>query len=168
VAGSATQDLSLSIGQLPAITSVASTAFTVGAAGSSRDHDRLVDGDAHRDRRPAAGVSLTDNGNGTATISGTPAAGTNRLLATRNQCYEHGGRHEPVVRSFRLPGPAFTSASSTTGTVGTALSFTVGTTGFPAPYISSSSSMPAGLTLTDNADGTATISGIPTSAGPPP
>ena len=166
VAGSATQDLSLSIGQLPAITSVASTAFTVGAAGSfSVTTTGSLTATLTETGALPAGVSLTDNGNGTATISGTPAAGTTgswplEISATSTV--------DATSQSFDLSVyqvPAFTSASSTTGTVGTALSFTVGTTGFPAPYISSSSSMPAGLTLTDNADGTATISGIPTSAG---
>ena len=166
VAGTATQDLSLSVGQPPAITSAASTAFTVGAAGTfSVTTTGSVTATLTETGTLPTGVTFTDNGNGTATISGTPAAGTTGSWPISIAATSAVGS---TTQSFALSVyqlPAFTSASSTTGTAGTALSFTVGTTGDPAAYISSSSPLPSGLTLTDNADGTATIAGTPTSAG---
>jgi len=61
--------------------------------------------------------------------------------------------------------PAFTSASSTTGTVERPFR-SRSYHRVPGPLYQLFQLVPAGLTLTDNADGTATISGIPTSAGP--
>ena len=57
--------------------------------------------------------------------------------------------------------PAITSANSTTFTVGSPGTFSVTTTGAPAPAISESGALPAGVTLTDNSDGTATLAGTP-------
>lgn len=61
--------------------------------------------------------------------------------------------------------PAITSADSTSFTVGVAGSFTVTTSGMPVPALSESGALPAGLSFTDNGDGTATISGTPSQAG---
>jgi hypothetical protein len=61
--------------------------------------------------------------------------------------------------------PAFTSPTSTTFRQGAAGSFTVAASGSPAPAITESGALPSGLTLTDNGDGTATITGTPTTSG---
>ena len=58
--------------------------------------------------------------------------------------------------------PAFTSAASTTFTVGTAGSFTVTATGLPAPTLSESGALPSGVTF--NAT-TGVLSGTATAAG---
>ena len=42
------------------------------------------------------------------------------------------------------------------------------TTGYPAPTITESGTLPAGLTFKANSNGTATISGTPTAAAVPP
>ena len=55
--------------------------------------------------------------------------------------------------------PAITSSNSATAIVGTPFSFTVTTTGAPTPALTESGALPAGLTFTDNGDGTATIAG---------
>ncbi len=60
-----------------------------------------------------------------------------------------------------LPGLRFTSAAATTFTAGTAGTFTVTTAGNPAPIITSSGALPAGVTVVDNGDGTATLAGTP-------
>jgi hypothetical protein len=60
--------------------------------------------------------------------------------------------------------PKITSAATTTATIGTALSFTVKTSGYPAPTITESGALPAGVTFT-NANGTATITRTPTTSG---
>lgn len=59
--------------------------------------------------------------------------------------------------------PAITSGDNTTFTVGTAGTFPVATTGFPSPSLSESGALPAGVTFTDNGDGTATLAGTPAS-----
>jgi predicted outer membrane repeat protein len=61
--------------------------------------------------------------------------------------------------------PAITSANHAAFTVGVSSSFTVKTTGVPVPAISESGALPAGVTLTDNGNGTATLGGIPTTGG---
>ncbi len=76
------------------------------------------------------------------------------------------------ITSFKFPNcgsttqaPAITSLDSTTFTVGTAGTFTVTTTGSPTPALTESGTLPSGVTFADNHDGTATLSGTPTSAG---
>ena len=49
--------------------------------------------------------------------------------------------------------------------MGQANTFTIKTTGFPAPTIGTVSSLPPGLTFTNNGNGTATISGTPLPTG---
>jgi len=58
-------------------------------------------------------------------------------------------------------GPAITSAASATFSVGISSSFTVTTSGSPAPSIGWSGTLPQGISLKDNGNGTATISGSP-------
>jgi hypothetical protein len=57
--------------------------------------------------------------------------------------------------------PAFASGASDTVPSGTAFSYSVTTTGTPTPAISlaSGSTLPGGVTLTDNGNGTATLAG---------
>ena len=56
-----------------------------------------------------------------------------------------------------------TSTGHATAIVGTPFSFTFTTTGSPTAALSESGGLPAGLTFTDNHDGTATLSGTPAS-----
>jgi len=55
--------------------------------------------------------------------------------------------------------PSITSVNNATFDVRVPGSFTVTTTGFPAPSLSAVGNLPAGLTFTDNGDGTATLGG---------
>ena len=58
--------------------------------------------------------------------------------------------------------PAFTSADNAAFNVGSAGSFTLTTTGVPTvSAITISGTLPAGMTFTDNLDGTATLAGTP-------
>jgi Ca2+-binding RTX toxin-like protein len=57
--------------------------------------------------------------------------------------------------------PAITSPSSATFPIGQAGTFTVIATGAPTPTLPVPSGLPAWLSLTDNGDGTATLSGTP-------
>jgi hypothetical protein len=107
------------------------------------------------------GLTFTDEGNGNATITGTPtgANGIYPLTIT-------AGDGLSSTQSFTLTigqAPALTSAGSAMFTAGASGSFAVTTTsGFPtSTTISESGTLPAGLTFTNNGNGTATISGTP-------
>jgi hypothetical protein len=115
-----------------------------------------------------AGVTLTDNGDGTATLAGAaPAgsAGTYPITITAAN-----GVGSPATQAFTLTvttatsAPAITSSAADTATFGVPFSFTVTTTGYPAPKITRTGALPAGVTFTSNSDGTATISGTPAKA----
>jgi DNA-binding beta-propeller fold protein YncE len=119
-----------------------------------------------------AGITLTDNGNGTATLSGTaPAgpAGSYPITVTAAN-----GVGSPATQAFTLTvttaasAPAVTSAPAAAATFGTVFGFTVTTDGYPVPRISQTGTLPPGVHFAGNGDGTATISGTParTALGP--
>ncbi len=102
-----------------------STTFTVGTAGSftvtatGTPTPTLTETGAL-----PSGVTFVNNGNGTATLSGTPAAGTGGSYAITITA--NNGVGTPATQSLTLTvnqAPAITSANSTTFTVGTAGSF---------------------------------------------
>ncbi len=108
-----------------------------------------------------AGIAFTDNGNGTATFSGTPTSGS-------------GGQYPITVTATAGPAsisrayvitvdeaPAITSPSIAGFLLGTAGSFTVTTNGYPAPAMTIAGTLPRGLRFVDNGNGTALISGTP-------
>jgi streptogramin lyase len=113
-----------------------------------------------------AGVKFTDNGDGTATLSGTPsgaAAGIYPLIFTAKNS---AGTD---IQDFTLTItkiPVFNAilTKSLTAVVGTAFSMTVTTSAYDTAQLAESGTLPAGLSFRDNGGGTATISGTP-SAG---
>jgi hypothetical protein len=116
-----------------------------------------------------SGVTFTDNGNGTASLAGTPdpgTAGSYPITITATN-----GLSPDATQSFTLNvagtafAPSITSASSTTFDQGSAGSFAVTTLAEPSAQLSESGALPAGVTLTDNGDGTATLAGTPTDQG---
>ena len=126
-----------------------------------------------------AGLSFVDHGDGTAAITGTPsAAGSADVVVTADDGVGGPVSVEETVNVDTSPSFAGTSATSScaapdvaatssTFTVGTNGTWTVCTGGTPAPSIALSSvtcaatgaALPTGLTLTDNGDGSATLSG---------
>jgi hypothetical protein len=113
-----------------------------------------------------AGVTFTDNGNGTASLAGTPAPGSGGaypLTLTADN-----GIGGPVTQDLTLTvdgKPSFTSGSTATFAIRQAGSFTVAAAGFPTPALGESGSLPTGLTFSGNANGTATIHGTPKESG---
>jgi YVTN family beta-propeller protein len=112
-----------------------------------------------------SGITFTDNGNGTASLSGMAAVGTaGRYPITITAS---NGVGSPATQAFTLTvttaaaAPTITSPPTTADTFGGLLSFTVTTTGYPVPSISKTGTMPPGVHFAGNGDGTATISGIP-------
>ena len=149
-------------GQAPGITSANHTTFTVGSAGSftvtscGYPKPSLSESGAL-----PSGVSFVDNGNGTATLSGTPAVGSGGTYLFTITA-SNGGSN--ATQHFTLTvdqAPAIGSANDTTFTVGGLGSFTVDGSGFPTPSLLESGALPSGVTFTDNGDGTASLSGTP-------
>ncbi|MDQ2838411.1 MAG: putative Ig domain-containing protein [Actinomycetota bacterium] len=168
VAPDATQAFTLTVNSTPAITSADHTTFAVGAAGTftvtttagTPPATTLSDGSATL----PSGVSFTDNGDGTATLAGTPAAGTGGTYSLTITA--SNGVPPDATQTFTLTVtdvPAFSSANSTAFTVGTAGNFGITTTpGYPtATALTETGALPAGVSFTDNGDGTATLTGTP-------
>jgi hypothetical protein len=109
-----------------------------------------------------SGVTFKDNGNGTATLGGTPAAGSAGSYPITITA--SNGVGTPANQSFALTVsqvPTITSANNTTFAVGTAGTFTVTTTGTPTPSLTETGALPSGVTFKDNGNGTATLGGTP-------
>jgi hypothetical protein len=172
-----TQPFTLTVNQAPVITSVNQTTFTVGTAGTFTvtttgfPAPTLTNANftGCTTSTLPSGVTFTANSNGTATLAGTPGAGTGRTYAL---CLNASNGVNPnATQSFTLTvdqAPVITSVNQTTFTVGTAGTFTVTTTGFPAPTLTNAnftgcttSTLPSGVTFTANSNGTATLAGTP-------
>ncbi len=106
--------------------------------------------------------TVVDNGNGTADITMTSGTGTCSVFYDQagNANYSAASQIQQDVTATE--GPVFTSADNTSFDMGFPGSFTVTAVGNPMTMtITSVGSLPAGVTLTDNGDGTATLAGIP-------
>ena len=163
----ASQSFTLYVDQAPVFTSANSAVFTIGVAESftvttaAYPTASLIEA-GHL----PTGLTFVDNGNGTGTLSGTPTVfnGGDFAIAFTAK----NGVGSPVTQAFTIilqQAPAFTSANSATFAYGVSNSFTVTTVGFPAPSIAEAGGLPPGVTLVDNHNGTATISGIPSAGG---
>ncbi|MEY2518471.1 MAG: hypothetical protein QOF24_230 [Verrucomicrobiota bacterium] len=169
VTPNATQNFTLTVQQAPAITSANNTTFKVGTAGTFSVTTTGFPTNASMAISEAgalpSGVTFVNNNNGTATLAGTPAAGTGGtypLTITASN-----GVTPDATQSFTLTvqqAPAITSANNVTFTTGIAGTFSVTTTGFPtnaSMVISESGALPGGVTFVNNNDGTATLAGTP-------
>jgi hypothetical protein len=110
------------------------------------------------------GLRWTENGNGTATLAGTPRAYQGGLYHLRFVASSSIGT---VTEAFRLTvaqAPAVTSASSAKAVRDHVFRFTFKSTGYPMATITRTGSI-RGMTFTTKSNGTATLSGRPTKAG---
>ena len=162
----ATQAFTLTVTQVPAITSANNTTFTAGTAGSfTVSATGYPTPSLSETGALPSGVTFVDNHNGTGTLSGTPAAGGVFSISFSAQ----NGIGSPATQAFTLTvsqAPAITSANNVTFVVKTAGSFTVTTTGYPISSITEKGTLPKGLKFVDNKNGTGTLSGTPTATGP--
>jgi uncharacterized repeat protein (TIGR01451 family) len=115
-----------------------------------------------------AGLAFADNGDGTASLTGTPACGTAgtyplSISATNGAGSPATQTLSLVVATAPSAKPSFTSAGSANATLGTPFTFTVTASCNPLPSISMTTTN--GISLTDNHNGTATLSGTPTTSG---
>jgi Putative Ig domain len=175
VAPDATQNFTLTITRPPLILSVNNATFVVGTANSFTITTRNTQAKttlSFTGNLPG-GVTFVPHNNGTATLSGTPAPGSEGIYFLTITA--SNGSHPDAVQVFTLTvqdaapvthAPAITSAASTTFTVGTEGIFTIHTTGTPTASITLSGTLPAWLTFIDNTDGSATLDGIPDPGGP--
>ena len=145
----------------PAITSADNAAFTVGQAGSfTITTTGFPTPSLSETGTLPSGVTFVDNGNGTATLAGTPQVGTGGIYPLTFTA----ANGFSATQNFTLTvnqAPAITSATSTTFTTGFAGSFTVTTTGFPTPTLSETGVVP-GVSFNP---ATGVLSGTPSMAG---
>ena len=109
------------------------------------------------------GLTFTNNGNGTATLSGTLATGT--AGAYKITVTAHNGVGTDASQTFTLTvdqPPSITSAANATFSVGTQGSFNVIAAGFPTPTLSESGTLPAGVTFNPASN---ILSGTPKASG---
>ncbi len=169
--------LSLAPSKPSTITSPRATTFHVGTFGSFT----LTASGSPTPRFSAsgalpAGVTFADDGNGTATVSGTPgpgSAGRYEFQVTAANGVPPDATQDVVIRvTGPGPGPrtragsatapgSFTSAPAAGATRGTPFAFQIAASGSPAPRIKLVGRLPRGITFHDNGDGTASLSGTP-------
>ena len=172
----ATQNFTLTIARPPRITSVNNATFVVGTAKTFTITTRstVPKSTLSFTGTLPGGVTFTPLSNGTATLSGTAAAGSkgvyfltitaaNGTLPNAVQLFTLTVQNTAPV----LHAPAVISPASTTFTVGTEGTFTVHTTGVPTATLSLTGTQPSWLSFIDNTDGTATLTGIPDPGGNP-
>ncbi len=167
IASGASQTLNLAP-VAPAITSSTTATSTVGAAFSTTVHTTGIPTAAITETGALpTGLTFTDNGDGTATIAGTPAAGTGGSYPITITATNSAGTTTQSFVLTNAQAPAITSAATATFSTGVLGSYQVTTTGYPAPAITETGALPLGLSFVDNGNGSATISGTPdpTAAG---
>jgi CSLREA domain-containing protein len=152
----------ISVGGAPVITSASSRTFTAGSAVSftvTTTGSPTV-GLTEAGALPS-GVSFVAIGNGTATLSGTPTAGSGGIYPIIIAASNEVGMARQNFTLTVDQSPAITSASSATFAANRAGTFTITSIAFPVSVLSESGALPSGVTFTDNGNGTASLAGTP-------
>jgi FG-GAP-like repeat/Putative Ig domain/RTX calcium-binding nonapeptide repeat (4 copies) len=151
----------------PTLTFAPTATFTIGTSGTFLVTATGAPEPAINAIGVPAGLTFTDNGNGTADLYGTPAAGSGNIYDVTIQATNGvlPSASNILIVNVDQP-PAFSSNPTDTFTAGSNGTFDVTATGFPTPAFSiAGSGAPAGVTLTDDHNGTAVLSGIATVGG---
>jgi hypothetical protein len=170
----ATQSFTITVANLNSPPSFTSTPVTAAVEDSPYTYAITTadvdDGDAHTLTTPIkpSWLTLVDNGDGTATLNGTPANGDVGPHAVTLQVAD--GANAIATQVFTVTvtntndAPAFTSTPVTTASVGESYSYIISTSDPDAgdTRILSATVKPNWLTLTDNGDGTGSLNGAPT------
>jgi len=158
--GSTSDPFTQTVNEAPAITSSNSTIFIAGHSGAFpvTATGYPAPGLSQSGAFPS-GVTFVDNGNGTGTLSGTPAEGTGGKY---NLTFiAHNGVGSDATQNFTLTvneAPAITSPNSTIFVVGHSGAFQVTATGYPAPVLSEAGALPVWVTFNP---ATGLLSGAP-------
>ena len=164
-AGTGTKSFDLVLHEAPVLGGPASATYTVGQAGTPQIFSTVSGFPPPALTTTSAlpsGVTFVDNGDGTATLSGTPVAGTSGVYTIVIK--GSNGTPPDSTLTFRLTvneAPTIAGPSTATFTVGAAgSSAEFASTGFPAATLSASG-LPAGLTVQSTGPGKAKIVGTP-------
>jgi hypothetical protein len=173
-AASSTQDFTITVANtndVPAFTSTPGLAATEDLAYTynvtSSDPDA---GDTLAITAPTlpAWLTLTDNGDGTATLAGTPGDAD---VGANNVSLQVSDGTAPVTQDFTITVagvndvPQFTSTPGLAATAEAVYSYNVATSDPDSAMLSiTAPTLPTWLTLADNGDGTATLTGMPAPA----
>ncbi len=156
----ATQNFTLTVNEAPGISSANNTTFAAGAVGNFTVTTTGYPAPSLTETGALpSGVTFTDNGNGTARLVGTPAAGTSGSYPITITASNGVGTN--ATQTFTLTvntAPAITSANKATCTTGAWWSFTVTATGTPTPALSESGALPGGMTFNPS---TGVLAGTP-------
>jgi hypothetical protein len=162
----ATATQSFSVANLLAVSVCGNTTATVGSSYSCQITTTGAPiPTLKRSGKLPKGFRFVDNRNGTATLSGTPAAKTGGVYAeTIEAVFGTGSTSTVVTEPLTLTidsAPVFRSKAGLLVHTGSSFAYPITTSyGWPAPAISTSS-LPTGVTLTDNGNGTASLAGTP-------
>lgn len=105
------------------------------------------------------GLTFKDNADGTATLAGTPAAGSGGSYPLTINAANGAGKATHALTLTVSQAPSFTSKAGAAAGILTPFSFTVTTTGSPAANLTESGTLPPGFKFTPASNGTATITG---------
>jgi large repetitive protein len=162
--GATTQAFTLVVDESAAITSASSATGSVGSALSFKVKTTgYPSATVTESGSLPSGVQFRAKGSkGTATIRGTPGAGTSGSYPITISA--SNGIGSPSTQDFVLTvdqGPTFTSAPSTTATVGTSFDFSVAVSASPEPDITETGALPSGVSFEPGPPGAASITGDP-------
>ena len=110
-----------------------------------------------------SGITLVDNHDGTATISGTTVGKFSGIrMATITATVKNQAVFTQHLRLIVDASPVFKSKATDLTHTGIAFNYPITTVyGYPVPTITTSSTLPAGVSLVDNGNGTAALTGTP-------
>ena len=168
-AGTSVQSFTLTTAEAPSITSPATADFTVGSAGNyTVTTTGYPAATITESGALPAGLTFADNKNGTATVSGAPAAGGAGSYPVTISATNVSGSTATLSLTITVRDPSrptITSPTVADFTLNANGAFAVTATGAPAPALAESGPLPAGLSFTDQGNGTALLSGTPTETG---
>ncbi|MEO6701696.1 MAG: putative Ig domain-containing protein, partial [Jatrophihabitantaceae bacterium] len=161
----ATVSTTITVDELPAITSANTVHFDAATAGSFTVTSVGYPTPALSEAGALpAGLTFTDNGNGTATLAGTPtgAGGSFPVTVTANNGVNPNATQTLTITVGQPSTPPTVTGSPTPATAGQPYSFAFSTSGTPAPTVTvSAGSLPPGLSLSSSG----VLSGTPSTAG---
>jgi large repetitive protein len=158
--GSASQAFTLTVEEASAITSAASATTNVGLALTFKVKTTgFPAATVTESGSLPSGMTFKASANGSATIKGTPAAGTGGTYPlTIGASNVIGSATQDFVLTVNQ-GAVFTSNPGTTVTAGASFDFQVSASGSPAPNITETGTLPSGVSFEPGLPGSADITG---------